>query len=377
MKGERDDLFTLAASRAGGWLGDWQRAATQWREALARGLGLTPASAWWLLGSPPTAGSAARPRPRSSTPGEAGPDLKLMIARLRLRLHRIAGDNWEDEVVTHGRQVLAMAASSHRAVIAWVSLIESLVQGAEAELAGRSGAEKKAVVKIIARRLYRKERLSLPHVPAWAEPMVIDVLVDVGIDAVVALTDHHNHWAVAPEERPVRGWSPLHLLWTAFAAAKELLGRLLRPLLRLAGHIYTVVTDLLRRAIPIPSGLQAALREVDTAEIARDINDFNAFLEEAVGWVTTNKGRILALIELIGDVVKTAEELLEDGAQRKVYARQLMLLVLEETGIYTGRGIGALLIELAVDQAIDAVVHLFNKRGTFHHRHPQGAAPTG
>jgi len=343
-------------------------ASSQWGRTLLGNLGLDD-SILPSLAAPrgrPNRFALLTPWPWPSSRGadQQSDKFQATLFRIKERLRDIAGDDWEKTVVVDGKAVLAKAANGRRILVAWISVVESLAQIAEVECAGRSGADKKLWVKAIARRLYRKERLSLPMVPRWAEPLVIDGLVDIGIDFVVALNDRDNSW----QHTKVRRSGFLRRLWWSlpllFAPLKRLLRALVQPLLRLGVRLYVAWADLRLRLAPIPPGLEQALKEVDTSGVKRDIAALEDFVTDQTDWLRNNRQRIMALLDLAADAAQEAEWYAGlDGPAKKAYATDLLLAVLADAGVKPMTALGDSLIRFGVDQVIEAVVLLMNKRG--------------
>lgn len=316
---------------------------------------LSPTSRQWYR-------ALFRPSPPRRDPG--CPDLAAAIFRLKERLHDIAGDDWERSVVVAGRAVLAKGADSRRILFTWISVVESLVQTAEVEYAGRPGVDKKRLVKAIVRRLYRKGRLDLPLVPRWAEPLVVDGVVDVAIDFVVALNRANSGWrrdAVPRAGLASRLWWALR---DRMARLKHLLGTVLRPLLRLVARLYELWTAVLYRLTPLPPGVEAALQEIDAAAMRRDFAALEDFVTALLAWLRDNRPRILAFLDLAAAAAREVEWFSTlDGPAKKVCARRMLLTVLADMGVETVTGLGAALLRVGIDHLVDAVVLLMNKRG--------------
>lgn len=334
-------------------------AVRPWQD-LRRGLAALSEASWRLrlavLTGLGVSGSAGSAEPE-------GPDLRAAVFLLKERLRDVAGDDWKKTVVEDGRDVLAKARVSQRVLVAWVGAVNILIQEVEAHCASQPGENKKLLVKAIARRLVRKSRLSLPMVPRWAEPLVIDGVVDIGIDFAVALNNRNDGWQL-DEVAPGGLLQRLHW-WFSMLSARLArgLGALLRPVLKCAALLYLAWTNLRLRLDPLPPDLEDMLAGIDGTGIGRDLQALRDFVTAAASWLHENRERILAFLDLAADVTREAEWFGGlDGPDKKAYARQLLLAVLADMGVQIDSGLGAGLIRFGVDQLIEAGVVLMHGR---------------
>jgi homoaconitase/3-isopropylmalate dehydratase large subunit len=72
------------------------------------------------------------------------------------------------------------------------------------------------------------------------------------------------------------------------------------------------------------------------------------------------------LVEVTSAAVQQAEVYVSlTGAQKKAYARDLVLAALEELGFEQGTGLLFSIIDSTIQSSIEMSVNLFNKRGVF------------
>jgi hypothetical protein len=250
-----------------------------------------------------------------------------------------------------------------RAGIAWLDLIHVLVQSAEEGYrpVGK-GQLKKDEVKTVIVFLIRSERADIPHVPRSFEPVVVDVVADFAVDAVVALLNANAprdpNWREAPRARP-----GLREVWRI---VKFSVKTVLRPFVDLAGRVLSWVYFRLRHPAKVSPAIRKALerieKDADTAKRPGLIHEVSTL----IAWAGRNRDSIVGVVELVGVVVEVVEGFRSmTGPQKKACATQLVHQVLEELGFDTGGLVVKVKLDLAVDFAIDATVHLFNKRGIF------------
>jgi hypothetical protein len=88
-------------------------------------------------------------------------------------------------------------------------------------------------------------------------------------------------------------------------------------------------------------------------------------------WVSSRRRTLMVLVEVVSAAVHEAEGYLSlSGPEKKAYARDLVLAVLDELGFAQRTGLLFAIIDSTINSAIEGSVHLFNKRGLFTHRPP-------
>ena len=247
-----------------------------------------------------------------------------------------------------------------RAAIVWIDLIEVLVQHAEARhgaIPGR-GPLKAAEVREAILYLIHDEHLALPGIPKLLEQIVIDTMVDWSVDGVVLMANRYGLWTGATEAQPVtrpffsRVRQYLRQIWTfVFIFGAWLAAKISEKRATLSPDIREYI-DAVRREGLLIKGPQLFKGATDL-----------------IVWIGTHRTLLLSFLEIVFTAVQQAEGYLDlTGAEKKAYVRDLVLALLDELGFQQRVGLFFGLIESTLDSAIEASVHIFNKRGAFSHR---------
>lgn len=294
--------------------------------------------------------------------------LRGTIWELR-RLLRIAMADGADKELVAFLNVLGESREEiERAVVVWIDLIESLAQGAERSYGAKSGRGKlkAAEVREVLRRLVLASRFRIPRLPDFLQPVVVDIAADWLIDAVVLVVNRYGMWEdVEPTPASFRARLILALrqlarftrvVWIPFA---WLFSRLWT-----AGRMHT----------PLPPEVRLALEAVEREGLLRNQARLLGGVADFVEWAGAHRKQVVASLELVFAAVHEAERYLElSGPEKKAYARDLVIAVLQDIGWRRGAELLGAGIEAMVGGAIEAAVRLFHKRNVFTHR----SVPTG
>jgi hypothetical protein len=245
------------------------------------------------------------------------------------------------------------------AMVAWLKLIEALVQEAERAHgpAPRRGAIKAAQVKaVVVHVVLEGKEASIPGIP----PVVLAVVLDVGLDWAIALVvallnNNDGLWQVAPGAAPqfalsrTLGWILALGNWLARQSFAQ----------RLAGLLQRMIL----RANPLTPALASALQKMSEDERLSLKNVANS-LGHLGAWVATHRSQLTALVQLISVVVQEAQRFVNwSGPEKKQYASDLVLIFLKDIGIIGDGPIADAIARWAVDWAIEFVLDVFKNRG--------------
>jgi hypothetical protein len=272
--------------------------------------------------------------------------------RVRREIRQIRGED-----VAHFLDVLARDwPDVQRAAIAWIDLVQVLVVHTETRHGSPgSGTLKKREVKAAIAYLMRSDRVDIPHVPRVVEPIVVDVIADFAVDVIVDFLNRNRERDPAWREAERRG-----VRWRAF------LHKIARATLTPFGRVITRLYFIIRRPIVLRPALRSALDAVERDSLSASHPALLERVAELGGWIGRNHDSLVALFELVGAVVDTMEDFAHlDGTQKKACARRLIYAVLEDLGFDTGGFVVSVKLDMAIDFAIDAAVHLFERRGIF------------
>lgn len=310
----------------------------------------------------------------AGTGGDRGGDAAPSTERRRARRAELRRDLWKlrrayaeatsdralpDLLAMLGR-VAARGGGIRRTVVAWVAVIEILVQEEERRaLAGTplSGARKKREVKAALVHLFLRAGRRGGRTPLLIEPLVYEAVADVSIDAVVLLLDRNGLWKTpAPPPGALR------------RRARRLRHLLARPFAPLRAWLAALILHRVLSRHRVPPELAKKLDEA--AEVTR-VGDFLAVGAELAGWVARHRPQVIAMVEIVSFTVQEAEGMLRaSGAEKKAYACDLILIFLEDEGLIPVAGLWRPLAESLVGALIDAIVRIFHRRGLFRSSSP-------
>jgi hypothetical protein len=303
---------------------------------------------------------------RGAPPSPRRVRLRRDISRLRRAYEDIAQGSSET-LARDLRMFRASLDETRRALLLLIDCLETLVQDAERRFGSQpgQGAYKARQVKAALTYLLLNSKIDLPNVPSYVEPFLFEAFADWAIDALVLLINRDGIWVGGARARRAKaGW----------------LTRLLRAVfVQPFAGLRTWLTDVARRWVlaraTMSPSVQAMVQEVvkqgafDPGKLAREGLS-------ALEWLSANRRKVLALIQVISIGTKEAEGFLEtSGPEKKAYVRDLVMAWLDETGALDGLGALDWFVEWFVDFGIDAVVLLFKKRGIFIPRERARLAP--
>jgi hypothetical protein len=290
-------------------------------------------------------------------------EFQAEIWKLRRLLHTTLGQGVGQEIVGAIGWLARNGDRVERAVVAWVDLIEALVQAEERRYGSRPGLGKfkKDDIKQVIRGLLAKEHIRIPHVAESLVPVFLDLFVDWAVDAVVLMANRHGMWEVGGEPHRRK-----RVFW---AAIRRGLRAFFRPVwVTILGTAIRIAT-LFRRITPLPPELADALNAVQRDGFIVDASDLIAGAEKALVWISGHRVQLVAAFELVLAAVQEAEAYLElPGPEKKEYAQNLILAVLDELGFEERTGLMFAIVNSLIGSSIEATVRLFNKRGVFLHR---------
>jgi hypothetical protein len=280
--------------------------------------------------------------------------IRQSIWRLRRAFERLGGAEARKSLAELFHNAIPNATAMRDDLFVWLDFIESLVQSAERSYkAPNQGARKAALVKGALLYWIRKERVDLPGIPAFFEPFVFEVGLDFVISAIVAIANKQGIWqldAQAIRATPRRA--------TAFGWLSQLL-------LRASSWLTNCAWSFVMRQNPVDAHVRAAIDGFDAHSrdvLARTVQGAQRILH----WVLDNRQVFSDLVDLVVLAVNETEGFLEmSGPEKRVYARRYILEFLMQEGLVGRSGLMPLLVEQALDFAIDAVVHVIRRRDGF------------
>jgi len=290
--------------------------------------------------------------------------LDSLVMRVH-RLLRIAREDGLSEEFFSGLHRLADRREEiERAVVVWVGLIEVLVQDAERRYGAQRGrgAIKAAEVKSAVLYLVRRQNLKFPDVPDLLVPILMNALVDWVVDALVQQLNRFGLWVDTTPEPPTLGMRVALLLKGIWKGLKKVLWALAKPFVWLAVKL----GGWLRPEMPLSPELKSALEAVSREGLLSKGGQFLGWVFDVVRWVGEHREQLTALTDVAFEAVQEAETFINmPGPEKKAYARELILAVLEELGFRQRFGLLFSFIEVLIDAVIEVAVYLFRKHGIF------------
>jgi len=299
-------------------------------------------------------------------------DLREAVFRMIALLREAKGGGVPAQFAKYLKAIDDNRDQIQKGLIAWIHLIEVLVQEAERAHRRGGGKRKKAQVKAAAFRILNSQKARLPGIPEYLYPLVMDVAVEWMAEALVQVENGYALWDSRPEEKV---WSPVadFVNWL-----KQALARIWQPLVE---SLITAYTTFKYRE-PLSPELEKAVEGVETAGILANKNRALRSGIDFLKFVGDHGPQMIAGVKLIFEVVHMAESFIElDGPGKKQYAHDLIVATMEELGFPVGSGLLGIIVGAFIDAGIEAAWSIFNKRApeTFKHRHnprrPVGPVP--
>jgi hypothetical protein len=305
---------------------------------------------FWLLG---IVFPAERPTRRE--------ELRSNISEIRRLLNTAIEEGLDTELAGVLNFLARHSEQIQRAVVVWIDLIDVLIQNAEKRYGATRGLGqlKAAEVKEVVRHLMRDRKFDIPNVPRFLEPVIIDLLVDWTVDVVVLMANRYGLWVERGTQTTSRSF--FAILWLR-------LRRRVRLLFLYFLWLYGRARQALQRPMIIRPEVKAAIEAVEREGLIVNQGQLFRGVADLLMWVSARRRALMVLVELVSAAVQEAESYLTlSGPQKKDYARDLVLAVLDELGFKQRTGLLFAIIDSTIHSSIEASVHLFNKRGLFSH----------
>lgn len=252
-----------------------------------------------------------------------------------------------------------------RGVVAWIELMEVLVQAAEQRYPNGNGARKKGQVRAAVHAIYNDSNLQLPGVPRDLSPLVINITIDWVIDALVQSVDTYGLW---DSSRPDH-WSLDGALRAAGAAVLDAL----QPFFRFLNWIYAK----LHYVEPLTPEVKAAVQRVKDAGLIYDKRTLIKPATDVIVFIGQHGEQMTAGVKAFFEVVAMTERLRSaSGPEKKVYASQVVKAALKELGFPIDNILLGAIADVVISAGIESALNLFKKRApkTFQSR---SALPVG
>ncbi|HEV2446963.1 MAG TPA: hypothetical protein VGS58_13625 [Candidatus Sulfopaludibacter sp.] len=302
--------------------------------------------------------------PGNSSGSAAASELEIQseIWKLRRSLREALGDGVAEELVGALGWVAANGGNIERAAVAWVDLIETLVQEKERRYGPKPGLGplKKAEVLQALSTLFARVRRRNPGIAPFADSLLL-ALADWIIDAIVLLTNQHGQW----EAGGAGSGGP-----AAIGARIRLVMLQLLDLARL-GFVWIagVIETWLLSGVPLSPETEAAIDRVAQEGFAVDMKTAMDDAERLIGWFRSHRRQLVAAVHLVFAAVHDAEGDLElTGPEKKTFAKNLVFAVLDDLGFQRSTGLMFAFLDAMIGAGIETTVRLLHKRGIFVHR---------
>jgi hypothetical protein len=268
-----------------------------------------------------------------------------------------------------GNVIRNLAAHSDQiegAVVVWVRLIEVLVQNAERS--GASGKLKKSDVKAAAHYLIQDRKLDVPQVPFFLQAVILDFVVDWLIEVIVEETNQYGLWTEEPPE-------PTSFMSIVRMAVKRVMNWC-RPILEFLARAAARIAVVFRYTEPLTPEVKLALEAVERQGFLLDKRDAMRIGVETAVFIGQHGEQVIAIFRLAFEAVRDAERFSEmSGPEKKQYAEDVILTVLDDLGFPVDNGVIGAIIRSLTGAAIESAVDIFSRREPeFFHHHPETAA---
>jgi hypothetical protein len=294
-------------------------------------------------------------------------EFQAEIWNLQRLIHAALGNGVEQDIIGAFDWFAKHGDAAERAIVVWIDLVETLVQGQERRY-GRQpglGAIKKAELKEVIGRLLVARELRIPIIPQVLMPIFLEIFVDWMVDAIVSMSNRYSLWATDDQ--------PRNAVVVLMGTGRKWLGKVFRPLFSAIVLIYSRISSLFRRESHLSPELMTALEAVEREGFIEGVRNVLGEVSKFIIWISEHRKQLTAAVELIFEAVQQAEAYIElPGPEKRVYAEDLILAVLDEMGFKQRAGLVFAIINSFTGTGIEAAVHLFNKRGVFSHQRSAG-----
>jgi hypothetical protein len=275
-------------------------------------------------------------------------------------LHRIArnaiGPEVEREALTRLSGAPRWTHAAQEAFVAWIELVEGLVQSAEARHPGAGAGEAKAdeVRKAVAAL---RAPSAAPATPETAPSDARDEFLEWTIDGLVLLLDSYSLWSVPDtgpgDARPSRAGLARRVVRRVMAIPARTVRGVANGVGWLAGR--------LERAAGRPPAPPAAPRGGERVVWAeREL----AALRGSARWFGAHRHELVGALELVFSAVQLAALRRDfDPVKREAYATDLVVTALEEMGLEEGLGPIFGVVDFFVRWPVAAATRIFEKHG--------------
>lgn len=299
------------------------------------------------------------------SPGEGSSFNPATLLKIRRLVEEVSSGGLVEELSKTLNVVAENLPDIGNAALAWIDLVRVLVEHTEGRYKGsHKGALKASEVKSVLLYLLKIERVHLPGIPSYIEPIIGDLGADIAIRIIVTLANANGIFIDTSRRHSFRDV----LLWPLYWLA-NVTRPLWRPLLRLASRIWIA----LRYHAPISPVMRGALAEIERQGVLPARGDLEKQFQQVILWSTTHEQVLDAGIKLVTIVVQETEQFVHlNGRAKKAYASDLVIAVMDELGVSHGLLVSAG-VRVVVSIAIDMVVHLFKQWSIFPEGSGQGA----
>lgn len=285
-------------------------------------------------------------RPATAEQQTAGTEVRQIIESLRIAK---SGDVTK-AFALHLKNLHDHGEDIQKGIIAWVHLVEVLIQGAEQRYPNGNGPRKLEQVRTALHHIFADPKIDIPELPHFLEPVVMDIVVEWSINALVASVNQYELWDSSTPERSLR------------STLKEVfvfLRGLLRPFGELLGRLYVK----LRYSGPLTPEVAAAVQRVQAEGLIKDKRKLFRHGYDFVIFIGQHQPQVTAGVKVFFEVVAMAERWASaSGPDKKAYARAIIRATLEELGFPIGGGLLGAIADAFIDAGIESALSLFKKR---------------
>jgi hypothetical protein len=291
----------------------------------------------------------------NSQPDPQQDHIRAELWRLLGLLRAATGPGMAEEFGAILRDLAEHGYDIERGIAAWIGALEILVQGSEQRHPDGAGTLKKAEVKSAMHYVLSSSRFEIPSVPRYLQPVVIDFFVDWSIDALVSAANGYHLWTPDPPEPPS--------LRSFLTGVLDRLLQVTRPLLEGVAGLFAAIYVQLRYWAPLSPELRAALDKVKEEGLIANKQDLMRRGTQLVIFVGEHGPQVTAMFQLVFEAVREAEFIATlSGPDKKTYAVNLIMEVLEELGFPVDTPLFSAIARAIIGGAIESALDIFKKR---------------
>jgi hypothetical protein len=291
----------------------------------------------------------ARKFSSSSDPPPQRAALRQDISEMLVQLRTVGTIIFSREFAVRLNAIAINSPQLETGVVAWVNLIEVLIQGAEQRYPEGNGPRKKAQVRSALHQLITTNDVQIPSVPPVLQPVVLEIVLDWAVDILVDGVNQYNLW---DDSEPFATHSAFRMFLSGMLNG-------LQPIVQYLMRLYVQ----LRYWRPLSPEVQAAVDRARQENLIATKRAAFGTPADLLLFMSQHRGQVIAGFKLFLEVVHQAQRIENlSGPEKKTYARDIVLSLLEELGFPVGSGLIGAIATNFIDAGIESAYNLLRRR---------------